>query len=575
MLYSQIVRRKAPEMDPLHYGMGWTKEEMDMPQILVESTFGDSHPGSAHLFDVGQSIIRGIEEKNGKANRFFTTDICDGMAQGHDGMNYSLASRDMICNMAEIHARSVGFDAAVFVSSCDKAIPAHLMAMGRLNLPALLAAGGVMAAGPGLLTLEQIGTYYSDFKCGRISQERLEQYKRDACPSNGACSFMGTACTMQSMAEALGLMLPGNAVLPAASPELHDAARCAGAAAVRLAHDGLKARDVVNWKSMENAIMVHAAIGGSSNAALHLPAIAHEFGLKLDAALIGKIQSRIPYLLDIRPSGRWPAQYLYYVGGIPAIMENLRNVLHLDAMTVTGKTLGENLDDLRDSDYYERREAQLKTFGLRREQILRPAEKPLSAHGALTVLMGNLAPGGAIVKQSAVPSVMMRATLRARPFDSEEDALKAIWSGDVHEGDAVLVRYEGPRGSGMPEMFYTTEAIVSDPKLGDRLALITDGRFSGASRGAVIGHVSPEASVGGPIALVEEGDLIRIDIPAGLLAVVGTKEGEKTAEEMDAVFAERRRKLPARQPRYKSGVLSTYTRHAASPMAGGYICEQE
>lgn len=575
MLYSQTIREKAPEMDPLHYGMGWTGEEMARAQILVESTFGDSHPGSAHLLTLGESIISGITAAGGKANRYFTTDICDGMAQGHDGMNYSLASRDMICNMAEIHARSTGFDAAVFVSSCDKAVPAHLMAMGRLNLPALLVTGGVMNAGPNLLTLEQIGAYYADFKRGQITQQELDGYMRSACPSNGACSFMGTACTMQSMAEALGLMLPGTALLPAAAPELKEAAQRAGRAAVRLAHSGLKARDIVTRKSIENAVMVHAAIGGSSNAALHLPAIAHEFGLSLDADAIGELQSRVPYLLDIRPSGRWPAQYLYYVGGVPAVMECLRAYLHLDVMTVTGKTLGENLDELRASGYYQRREEGLKAFGLSREQILRPVENPLFQQGALAVLKGNLAPEGAIVKQSAVPKEMLRATLRARPFDSEEEALKALWDGEIQEGDAIFVRYEGPGGSGMPEMFYTTEAIASDPKLGSRLALITDGRFSGASRGAVIGHVSPEATAGGPIALVEEGDLIRIDIPARQLMIAGTKDGEKTAEEMDAILAERRHRLRPRAPRYTTGVLGSYTRHAVSPMAGGYILEQE
>jgi len=575
MLYSQTIRQKAPEMDPLHYGMGWTEEEMSRPQILVESTFGDSHPGSAHLLTLGESIISGITEANGKANRYFTTDICDGMAQGHDGMNYSLASRDMICNMAEIHARSTGFDAAVFVSSCDKAVPAHLMAIGRLNLPALLVTGGVMNAGPNLLTLEQIGAYYADFKRGQITREELDVYMRSACTSNGACSFMGTACTMQGMAEALGLMLPGTALLPSTSPELKEAAQRAGRACVRLSRAGLKARDIVTWKSLENAVMVHAAIGGSSNAALHLPAIAHEFGLALDADAIGELQSRVPYLLDIRPSGRWPAQYLYYVGGIPAVMERLRDFLHLDVMTVTGKTLGENLDELRASGYYARREEGLKGFGLTREQILRPVDNPLFQQGALAVLKGNLAPEGAIVKQSAVPREMRQVTLRARPFDSEEDALKALWDGAIQEGDAIFVRYEGPGGSGMPEMFYTTEAIASDPKLGNRLALITDGRFSGASRGTVIGHVSPEATAGGPIALVEEGDLIRIDIPARQLMIIGTKDGEKTPEEMDSILAIRRRHLRPRAPRYTTGVLGSYTRHAVSPMAGGYILEQE
>lgn len=571
MLYSQTVREKAPEMDPLHYGMGWTAEELARPQILVESTFGDSHPGSAHLLSLGEDIINGIDEEKGKANRYFATDICDGMAQGHDGMNYSLASRDMICNMAEIHARSTGFDAAVFVSSCDKAVPAHLMAIGRLNMPALLVSGGVMNAGPNHLTLEQIGKYYADYKRGQIDETRLNYYKCNACPSNGACSFMGTACTMQSMAEALGLMLPGTALLPATSKELRQAARQAGQRAVKLAREGLKARDIVTWKSLENAIIVHAAIGGSSNAALHLPAIAHEFGLSLNADTISCIQSRVPYLLDIRPSGRWPAQYQYYVGGIPAVMEELRPLLHLDAMTVTGKTIGENLDELLNNGYYERRLEGLREIGLQKRDILRCVKSPLSERGALTVLKGNLAPEGAIVKQSAVPQEMMEATLRARPFDSEEDALKALWKGDIHEGDAILVRYEGPAGSGMPEMFYVTEAIASDLKLGNRIALITDGRFSGASRGAVIGHVSPEAATGGPISLVEEGDMIYINIPGGVLSVIGTSDGVKSPAEIEKIFSERRKTKQCGRRRYSAGVLGNYTRHAVSPMEGGYM----
>lgn len=571
MYRSEEVRKLAPEMDPLRLGMGWKISDLDKPKILVESTFGDSHPGSAHLLEFVNLACEGVAEAGGKGARYFVTDICDGQAQGHDGINYSLASRDMIANMVEIHNNATPFDAGVFIASCDKGLPGLLMGIGRTNLPAVVVTGGVMEAGPNLLTLEQIGAYSAMCQRGEISEEQLTYYKHHACPSCGACSFMGTAGTMQVMSEALGLALPGSALMPATCQDLRMVARKAGRQAMKLAQMGLTARDIVSKKSFENAIMVHAAISGSTNAILHLPAIAHEFGIEIDADTFERIHKNAHYILDVRPAGRWPSEYVYYAGGVPAIMEQLRGILHLDAMTVTGKTLGENLDDLKNSDYYMTCASYLKKTGLKQEDIIRPYDHPLGDQGTIAILRGNLAPEGAVVKHSVVPAEMHKAILRARPFDCEEDAIAAVLDHDIQPGDAVFIRYEGPKGSGMPEMFYTTEAISSDEELGKSIALITDGRFSGASKGPAIGHVSPEAAEGGPIALVEEGDLIQIDIPERLLAIVGVHGERKSSEEMDAILAQRRAAWKPKPARYKSGVLKIYSEHAVGPMKGGYM----
>ncbi len=571
MLKSQETRRIAPEMDPLRVGMGWSPEDLEKPQILVESTYGQSHPGSAHLLELAQASSQAAGQNGGKAALYFATDICDGMSQGHDGGNYSLASRDIIANLVEIHAKATTFDAGVFLAGCDKSVPALLMAIGRINMPSVFVPGGVMGAGPGLLTLEQIGKYSAMFQRGEITQEQFTYYKLHACPSCGACSFMGTASTMQVMAEALGLALPGTALLPAGSPELAQAARQAGERAAQMALLGPSAREMVTRKSFENAVMVHAAISGSTNTLLHLPAIAREFGVELTADDFDQMHRGARYLLDVRPAGRWPAEFISYAGGVPRVMEEIRSMLHLDVMTVTGKTLGENLDALAQSGFYAQREKALEPFGLKREDVIRPFDAPIGRNGAVAVLKGNLAPQGAVVKHSAVPQEMHRAVLRARPFDSEEEAIAAVLHKEIHPGEAVLIRYEGPRGSGMPEMFYTTEAISSDPELAASIALITDGRFSGASKGPAIGHVSPEAASGGPIALVEEGDLIEIDIPARVLRICGIGGQERTEEEVSAALQERQARWTPKPPRCQRGVLSLFTQNAAPPALGGYL----
>ena len=571
MLRSQKIRQIAPEMDPLRLGMGWSEADLEKPQILVESTYGDSHPGSAHLNSLVERAVQGIAESDGKGARYYVTDICDGMAQGHDGINYSLASRDMIANMIEIHANATAFDAGVFLASCDKSVPAILMGIGRVNLPSIVVTGGVMDAGPGLLTLEQIGMYSAMYERGEISEEQFAYYKRHACPSCGACSFMGTAATMQIMAEALGLMLPGSALLPATSSELLDVAEAAGKRAVTMSREGVTARQIVTADSFENAIMVHAAISGSTNGLLHLPAIAHEFGIRIDADTFDRLHRGAHYLLDIRPAGRWPAQFFHYAGGVPRIMEEIRPMLHLDAMTVTGKTLGENLEELKQSGYYEKCAEPLEKWNLKREDVIRPFDHPIGSNGTVAILKGNLAPDGAVIKHSAVPKEMFHAVLKARPFDCEEDAIAAVLHHKIKPGDAVLIRYEGPKGSGMPEMFYTTEAIASDAELSRTIALITDGRFSGASKGPAIGHVSPEAQEGGPIALVEENDLIEVDIERRILRLVGISGVRKEPGEIDRILKERRNRWKPKPERYQSGVLHIYAQHAVSPMQGGYM----
>ena len=592
-LRSQEVRTLAPENDPLKMGMGWKVEDLSKPQIMVESTFGDSHPGSAHLDQFVKEAVQAVNDNGGKAARYFATDMCDGIAQGHDGINYSLPHRDAIVNLVEAQANASVYDGGVFIASCDKSVPAMLMSIGRLkDMSAIVVTGGVMEAhtlpkeyvvsDPAcaineLLTLEQIGKFDAWEKTGVIPNSQLDYYKHNACPSCGACSFMGTASTMQIMAEALGLALPGSALLPATSPDLVEYARRAGYQAVVLAKQGLRPSDIVTMDSFENAILVHAAISGSTNCLLHLPAIAHELGIEITGDTFDRLHRGAKYLLDIRPAGKWPAECFYYAGGVPAIMEEIKEHLHLDVMTVTGKTLGENLEELKSNGFYERCNKWLDDFNKRynvnvtKEDIIRPYDKPIGENGSIAVLKGNLAPEGAVIKHTACPKEMFKAVLNARPFDSEEACLDAVIHHKVQKGDAVFIRYEGPKGSGMPEMFYTSEAISSDKELGKSIALITDGRFSGASTGPVIGHCSPEAVDGGPIALVEEGDLIEIDVEERKLNIVGVAGKRMTPEEIDKILMERRKQWKPKERKYKKGVLRLFSELAASPMKGAYL----
>lgn len=577
-LISQELRKLSPELDPLRLGSGWKPEDLAKPQIIIESTAGDSHPGSVHLGQLVEEVRKGIFESGGYGARYTCTDICDGESQGTDGINYSLVSREIIANMIEIHANATPFDAGVYLASCDKGMPANLMGCLRVDIPSVVVPGGTMNAGPEMLTLEQLGKYSAEFERGEISLDKLDWAKHNACPSCGACSFIGTASTMQIMAESLGLALPGSALMPAMSPDLLSYARRAGRRAVEIAGcDDMRPSRIVTLESFENAIMVHAAISGSTNCLLHLPAIAHELGIEITGDTFDRLHRGAHYLLDVRPAGRWPAECFYYAGGVPAIMEEIKKHLHLDVMTVTGKTLGENLDELRENGFYQRCQKWLDQFNVRydtditKEDIIRPYEKAIGTNGSIAILKGNLAPEGAVIKHTACPSEMYQAVLRARPFDSEEECLSAVLHHQVEKGDAVLIRYEGPKGSGMPEMFYTTEAISSDKELGRSIALITDGRFSGASTGPVIGHCSPEAADGGPIALVEKDDLIKIDILERTLDIVGIKGELKSPEEIETILAERKAKWRPRKQKYSKGVLGLFSKLASSPMKGAYL----
>lgn len=576
-LTSQIMRRLAPELDPLRLGTGWKQADLAKPQIMIESTFGDSHPGSGHLDQLVDAVRAGVADAGGYGARYFCTDICDGESQGTDGINYSLASREIIASMIEIHANATPFDGAVYIASCDKGLPANLMAMARNNIPSIVVPGGTMSAGPNLLTLEQLGMYSAKYERGEIDEAKFCWAKENACPSCGACSFIGTASTMQIMAEAMGLTLPGSALLPATSPDLIHYAYQAGKQAVALALQGICPHDLVTMDSLENAIMVHAAISGSTNCLLHLPAIAHEYGLDIDGETFDRLHRNMPYLLNIRPAGRWPAEFFYYAGGVPGIMEELKDLLHLDAMTVTGKTLGDNLKELKKNGYYDRcqlwldRANEKYSLSIQKDDIICSRKHAIGNDGSIMVLKGNLAPEGAVIKHTACPKEMFHAVLRAKPFDSEEECLDAVLHHRVNKGDAIFIRYEGPQGSGMPEMFYTSEAISSDAELGRSIALITDGRFSGASTGPVIGHCSPEAQAGGPIALVEENDLIEIDLGKRSLSIVGIEGHRKSPEEIDQILAMRKQNWLPKPRKYKSGALRIFSEHACSPMKGAYL----
>ncbi|WHH59392.1 dihydroxy-acid dehydratase [Petroclostridium sp. X23] len=571
MLKSQRMRSVAAEMDSLKLGAGWTVEELNRPQVMVQSSWGDSHPGSVHLGRLAEQAKKGIRQMGGRPAQFTVTDICDGIAQGHDGMNYSLISREMIALTIETQLNAIPFDGGIFISSCDKSVPAHLIAIAKSDMPSIFVPGGMMIAGKDNLTLEQIGSYYAQYLKKEITEEKYEQYKQDACPSCGACQFMGTASTMQVMAEALGIALPGSALIPAVKDEIDQNALVAGKQILKLIEMDLTPAKIITRKAFENAIMVHAAIAGSTNSLLHMPAIAHQLGIEINPELFDEIHRKIPYITNVRPSGSFPGEYYWYAGGTPAIMEAIKKHLHLDVMTVTGKTLGENLEGLKKNGFYENCNRYLIEKGVEKTAVIKPYEQPIQKQGAIAILKGNLAPEGAVVKHSAIVKEMHQTIGTARPFNCEEDAYKAVIEKRIKPGDMVFIRYEGPKGSGMPEMFYTTEAIASDPELVSTVALITDGRYSGATRGPAIGHVSPEAAEGGPIALVEEGDLIKIDIPARRLDIVGVAGEMKTEEEMTAILKKRKEDYKMIPLKEKSGILKIYSKLAVSPMKGGYM----
>lgn len=398
MLKSQEMRKLAPEMDPLRIGTGWKKRILKNRRLWWRVRTGQP-PGKRPLKSAGRGSAERRCGSGGFGARYFCTDICDGESQGTDGINYSLASREMIANMIEIHANATPFDGGVYLSSCDKGMPGNLIGLARVDIPAVVVPGGTMNAGPEMLTLEQLGMYSAKFERGELDEEKLDWAKCNACPSCGACSFIGTASTMQIMAEALGLALPGSALMPATSPDLLAYAREAGRQAVKLAQmEHMRPSDLVTKESFENAILVHAAISGSTNCLLHIPAIAHEFGIEITGDTFDRLHRNARYLLDVRPAGRWPAECFYYAGGVPAIMEEIKDHLHLNVMTVTGKTLGENLAELRENGFYEKCSGWLAKFNERygtsiiKEDIIRPYDKAIGTDGSIAVLRGNLAP---------------------------------------------------------------------------------------------------------------------------------------------------------------------------------------
>ncbi len=567
MLRSQASRAVNPEHDPLRLASGWTPDDLALPQVLLESTHGDSHPGSIHLGGLVQEARAGVFKAGGKPAVYTATDICDGVATGHAGMSYSLVSRDIIAAMVEIHARSAAFDSLVTFSSCDKAIPAHLMALATLDLPGLHFCGGSMAPGPESTTAVVCYETREKVQRGEMTPERALAYAVDACPSCGACQYMGTASTMQVLSEALGLALPGNALMPASGGLIRHYADRAGARAVGLLRDGLVPSTILTPQAFENALVLHAAVSGSTNALLHLPAIAAAAGVTLGPADFDRVHRVVPVLAGMQLTGAWPTQMLWFAGGVPGLMRELREFLHLDALTVTGRTVEQNLDDLERSGFFERTAAHLSAYGVRPEQVIQPLAAPWSPDGGLAVLTGNLAPEGSVVKHASVAPAMHRHTGPARPFDSENDAVLAIETGRVKPGDVVVIRYVGPRAAGMPEMFRATETLHAKPALRDTVALVTDGRFSGATRGPAVGHVTPEALQGGAIAFVAAGDLVTIDIPARRLDVTGVDGIPAPPQEVARDLE--RRAAAWRPPSMKAtGVLALFAREASTTAQG-------
>ena len=567
---SEKERQLWAQFDALQLGTGWVEDDIGKLQILVEDVYGDSHPGSAHLDAVSRQAVYGVFEEGAFPAQFHVTDICDGCAQGHDGMNMVLASREVICDMLEIHAGFVPWDGMVMSSSCDKSIPAHLKAAARINIPTIFIPGGSMRPGPNQTTSLVAGDIsLRQKRKNEITPEEIRNYKLTGCPSVGACTFLGTASTMQCMAEALGMALPGNALVPATMRDLTEYSRKAGKQVVRLAKAGITPSMIMTKEAFRNAIVVHSAIGGSTNALIHLPAIAKELGIELDPELFNEINRKIPHIGNVNPSGKHLTESFWFAGGIPMVQVMLKDHLDLDVLTVTGKTLGENLEEIQRDGFFERNIGYLHNYGLEREDVITPVETTKEM-GPIAVLKGNLAPEGAVVKYSACEESMRKHQGKAVVFNCEEDAHDAVVEGRINPGEIMIIRYEGPRGSGMPEMLMTTEAIVCDHKLNGKVSLITDGRFSGATRGAAIGHVSPEAAVGGPIAYVETGDIIAYDVYEKTINIVGLCGTPLSPEEVQKGLEERKKTQPLVKKPYK-GVLKRYTDHAESAMKGaGY-----
>ena len=535
----------------LFYALGYTKEELERPLIGVVCSYNEIVPGHMNLDKIAEAVKAGVRAAGGTPIEFPAIAVCDGIAMGHIGMKYSLVTRDLIADSTEAMAMAHQFDGLVMIPNCDKNVPGLLMAAARVNIPTIFVSGGPMLAGKlssGRRTclshmFEAVGGYYA----GKLDEAGVEEYEEHACPTCGSCSGMYTANSMNCLTEAIGMGLRGNGTIPAVWSARLRLAKHAGMQIMELVEKNIRPRDIMTEAAFHNAETVDMALGCSTNTMLHLPAIAHECGIELDLDMSNEISSRTPNLCHLAPAGETYMEDLEQAGGVYAVMKELtkKGLLDTSVMTVTGKTLGENLEGVVNRD----------------PELIRPIENPYSADGGIAVLKGNLAPEGCVVKRSAVAPEMMAHTGPARVFDSEEEAITAIYAGKIVPGDVVVIRYEGPKGGpGMREMLNPTSAIVG-MGLGESVALITDGRFSGATRGAAIGHVCPEAAQGGPIALVEEGDIISIDIPSCKIEL----------QVDEATLAARKARWVCPEPKVKTGYLARYAKMVTSAARGAVL----
>ncbi len=529
---------RAPNRS-LFYAMGYTKEELERPLIGVVSAHSEIVPGHFHLDKIADAVKAGVRMAGGTPILIPAIGVCDGIAMGHIGMKYSLASRELICDSVETMTMAHQLDGLVLIPNCDKIVPGMVMAAVRMNVPAVVCSGGPMLAGKydgEEVSLSKMFEAVGAYKAGMIDDCKLNECETGACPGCGSCAGMYTANSMNCLCEAVGIALPGNGTIPAVSNKRTILAKHAGMAIMELVNKNITARDIINEKSIRNALACDMALGCSSNSVLHLLAIANEAGVELDLNLFNQMSAIVPNLCHLAPAGSTHMQDLDAAGGIPAVQAELvkKGLLDTSALTVTGKTVGENIDGAYIKD----------------TNSIRSIDNPYSQTGGIQILWGNIAQNGCVVKRSAVAPEMLKHSGKARVFNSEEDAIAAIYSGKIVDGDVVVIRYEGPKGGpGMREMLNPTSALAG-MKLDKTVALITDGRFSGASRGASIGHVSPEAAEGGNIGLIEEGDIIEIDIPNASINVLVS----------DEVLAERRAKYVAPGPNIKSGWLARYAK---------------
>lgn len=542
----KIGLEKAPHR-ALFKALGLTEEEMARPLIGIVNSHNDIIPGHINLDKIAEAVKAGVRMMGGTPLEFQTIGVCDGIAMNHIGMKYSLGSRELIADSVEIMATAHAFDALVFIPNCDKIVPGMLMAAARLNIPSIFVSGGPMLAGRfkgQAVSLTQVFEGVGAAAAGRISADDLAELEEHACPTCGSCSGMFTANSMNCLTEALGLALPGNGTIPAVYSERIRLAKKTGMKIMELLEKNIRPRDILTPQAFANAIRLDMAIGCSTNSVLHLMAVASEAGVDIDLDMFNQISAQTPHLCKLSPAGGHHIEDLYRAGGLQALMNELNKggLLNTDCITVTGHTVGENISKYPVLDY----------------EVIRPLDNPHSPTGGLAILFGNLAPEGAVVKKGAVAEEMMQHEGPARVFNSEEEAVEAILSKKIVPGDVIVIRYEGPRGGpGMREMLTPTSAVAG-MGLDKEVALITDGRFSGATRGASIGHVSPEAAAGGPIALVQEGDRIRIDILANRLELL-----------VDEEELSRRRELwTSPEPRIKSGYMKRYAEMVQSASSG-------